>query len=89
MKDNSDPFPHLPRRVFFVPGEFELPATKSNTDISVVEVRTEKALLGDGVIIVEQKPKRVGRPKIEGARPWELEGISKALYYRRRQRAKG
>lgn len=32
-------------------------------------------------------PKRGrGRPKVTGKRPWEIEGVSKRTYYRRRQK---
>jgi hypothetical protein len=34
---------------------------------------------------VEAGARRVGRPKIEGVRPWEAEGVSRAAYFRRKK----
>ena len=33
--------------------------------------------------------KKMGRPRFEGVRPWEAEGISRAAYFRRKKEAGG
>jgi hypothetical protein len=33
--------------------------------------------------------KKIGRPRKYDPRPWEIEGISRQMYYRRRQKSKG
>jgi hypothetical protein len=33
----------------------------------------------------DNRPRRVGRPKFEGVRPWEAEGISRASWFRRKK----
>jgi len=33
--------------------------------------------------------RKVGRPKVEGVRPWDAEGISRAVWFRRKKAAGG
>lgn len=47
-----------------------------------------KALARDLVEAAEPFAKR-GRPRIEGERPWELEGVSRRTWFRRRQGSGG
>jgi len=93
----DDPFSNLPRRSLFgrddggaksalLPVPKSIPVANENerADYPV----TPKAVLSkaEKAAAPLAVPKGRGRPKTEGVRPWEAEGISKALYYRRRQK---
>jgi hypothetical protein len=46
-----------------------------------VEARLERAR--EALRKIERKETRKGRPRKEGPRPWDLEGVSRTVWYRR------
>lgn len=96
----DDPFPALPRRSLFgqddkvtVPSKpphgIDIPVAVNENDFQ--DLPPEPAYIlaeAEKAAAPLASPKGRGRPKVEGMRPWEAEGISKALYYRRRAKDK-
>jgi hypothetical protein len=41
----------------------------------------------DAAVVVRRSGPQGGRPKVEGVRPWEAAGVSKATWFRRKREA--
>jgi hypothetical protein len=85
---STDPFPHLPPRRLFATNEAEPvaaatsgalpPAAKHGSIISKREVAVEALAVGE--------KRGRGRPRSTTPKPWEVAGISRALWYRRKEK---
>jgi hypothetical protein len=68
-------------------GRSHLPSERcgSDTEAGLVGARVALARVEAPVVEEGSNAKGRGRPRIVGARPWEVAGISRSLWYRRRK----
>ena len=79
VKATSDPFPHLARRSFYsraaetvIPDpETEIQAETKSNEVAETNISPTSA-------------RGRGRPKASGATPWQVAGLSRAVYYRQK-----
>lgn len=73
-------YDNLPRRQLF--------GGAVTVEVKRLGTSKERKDCAEAMVAAVSPPAKRGRPKVEGQRPWEAEGISRQAWYKRRQKAK-